>query len=101
MSLGKVSAQRTRETPSAPMREPCIAPKMLPVCCVCELIRDETEFSPDHERWVTLRTYRRTHGVNPADFPLTHTYCPKCFSKVQETVRQYSWKIGTPHDPAR
>ena len=45
--------------------------------------------------WVTQRTYRKTHGVNPANFPLTHTYCPTCLTKVQKTMRQYFRKIGT------
>ena len=100
MSLGKAFAQRTRQTPSVPMREPFIAPKMLPVCCVCGLIRDGTGPSPDHERWVTQRTYQRAHGVNPIDFLHTHTYCLKCFMKAQETVKQYFRERERPHDPA-
>ena len=96
MSLETLFAQTTCKAPSALMRETFIAPTMLPVCCVCELIRDETGSSPNRERWVTPRTYRRTHGMNPADFPLTHTYCLKCFTKVQDTTRQYFREIGTP-----
>ena len=96
MALENVVAQTTREALSTPMRETFVAPKMLPVCCVCGLIRDGTESSPDRERWVTQRTYRKTHGINPADFPLTHTYCLKCFTKVQDTTRQYFREIGTP-----
>jgi hypothetical protein len=96
MALENVVAQTTREALSPPMREMFVAPKMLPVCCVCELIRDETGSSPNRERWVTPRTYRRTHGMNPADFPLTHTYCLKCFTKVQDTTRRYFREIGTP-----
>jgi hypothetical protein len=96
MALETLFAQTTRKAPSALMRETFIAPKMLPVCCVCELIRDETGSSPNRERWVTPQTYRRTHGMNPADFPLTHTYCLTCFTKVQDTTRQYFREIGTP-----
>jgi hypothetical protein len=96
MTLGTLLAQTTRKAPSAPMRETFVAPMLLPVCCVCELIRDETGSSPNRERWVTPRTYRRIYGVNPADFPLTHTYCLKCFTKVQDTTRQYFREIGTP-----
>jgi hypothetical protein len=33
--------------------------------------------------------------VNPTELVLTHTYCPKCFTKVQDTVRQYFREIGT------
>ena len=96
MALQELVARTTRRVPPAPMRDTFIAPKMLPVCCVCELIRDETGSSPNRERWVTPRTYRRTHSMNPADFPLTHTYCLKCFTKVQDTTRQYFREIGTP-----
>jgi hypothetical protein len=96
MALGTLFAQTTRKALSALMRQTFIAPMLLPVCCVCELIRDETGSSPNRERWVTPRTYRRIYGVNPADFPLTHTYCLKCFTKVQDTTRQYFREIGTP-----
>ena len=95
MSLAELVAQTTRDAPSAPMRETCTAPTLLPVCCVCGLIRDETGSTPGSDRWMTERMYRETHGINPADFPLTHTYCLTCFTKAQETVKQYFREIGT------
>ena len=72
MAVDTLFAQITLEAPSASKREMVL----LPVCCVCRLIRDETRSSPHRAHWVTKRMYRKTHGVNPADFPLTHTYCP-------------------------
>ena len=81
-------AQTIRKTLAGQMRERFIPQPLLPVCCVCGLLRDETGSSADGERWVTQRTYRRTYGVNPADCPLTHTYCPECFTKFENTVRQ-------------
>jgi hypothetical protein len=96
MSLDNLFAQTTREAPSAPMRETFVAPALLPVCCLCGLIRDETESPSGLMRWVTQRTYRETHGVNPFNFPLSHTYCPDCFTQVQDAVKQYFLhKIGT------
>jgi hypothetical protein len=92
-----LGAQTTREAPAAPMRELVIAPTVLPVCCICRKIRDETGSSPDREHWVAQRTYRQSHGINPADFPLTHTYCLKCFTKFQDTLRQYRREIGSSH----
>lgn len=74
-------AQITHEAPSVSRRET----SLLPVCCLCGLIRDETRASLDRERWVTRGTYRKTHGVNPADCLLTHAYCPACFTQVMET----------------
>ena len=95
MSFLELLAQTIREAPPAPMRETFVAPTMLPVCCVCSLIRDESSSSHHRERWVTPRTYRTTHGVNPSKLVLTHTYCPTCFTKAQETVTQYFREIGT------
>ena len=95
MSLGKLFTKTTRMEPATPMRETFIARKLLAVCCVCRHIRGETGTFPGRERWVTPRTYRTTHGVNPVDFPLTHTYCPNCFTKAQETMTQYFRKVGT------
>ena len=71
-----------------------IAPTLLAACCLCGKIRDETGSSPDHEHWVTQRTYRQTHGVKLANVPLTHTYCPTCFTKFMATLRQYRREIG-------
>jgi hypothetical protein len=93
VSRKETDTQTTREALSALMRERFIAPTLLPVCCVCGLIRDETGYRPPHERWVAQRTYRKTHGVNPTTLALTHTYCPTCFTKVQGTVRQYFREI--------
>jgi hypothetical protein len=94
MSLGELFGRTTREAPSAQMRETFIAPTLLPVCCVCGLVRDDTRFSPSRELWVTQRTYRGTHGVKPTQLALTHIYCPKCFMKVLETVGQNYREIG-------
>jgi NMD protein affecting ribosome stability and mRNA decay len=95
MSREKLVVQTTRKGSSVPLRETCSAPMPLSVCCLCGRIRDETGPSPDREHWVTQRTYRKSHGINPVDSPLTHTYCPKCFTKFQETVRQFFQKSGT------
>ncbi len=95
MSLFKAtSTQTTHAALFSSIRETFIAPQMLPVCCIYGLIRDETGSPSDPGRWVTPRTYRQTHGVNPTEFPLTHTYCPECLVKAQDTVRTYFREIG-------
>jgi hypothetical protein len=83
MPVETLFAQITHETLPASRKERVL----LPVCCVCRLIRDETISFLHREHWVTERTYRKTHGVNPADFPLTHTYCPGCFMQVMKSMR--------------
>jgi hypothetical protein len=59
--------------------------QILPVCCVCGLIRDETGSLPD-ERWVTKQTFRQTHGVDAAAYRLTHTYCPACYTLFMNRI---------------
>jgi len=76
-------AQITHAAPSASRNET----PLLAVCCLCRLIRDEIAPASLDSRWVTQRTYRKTHGVNPADCLQTHTYCPGCFTQVMETIR--------------
>jgi hypothetical protein len=79
----------TREVPSVPMRENVLAQRPLPICCVCTLIRDETRSHSDREHWVTPRTFRKIHGANPDDLPVTHTYCPECFKKAMGVVKRH------------
>ena len=88
-------AQTTCEVSAAPIRESVIARAPLHVCCSCSKIRDETGSSPEREHWVRERTYRQTHGVKLANFPLTHTYCTKCYTKLMDTLRQYRREIGS------
>jgi hypothetical protein len=76
-------AQITHDARSASRKDT----PLLPVCCLCKLIRDEIGASPDRERWISQRTYRKTHGINPANCLQTHTYCPGCFTQVMETIR--------------
>jgi hypothetical protein len=82
MAVETLFAQIIHEAPSNPNKNT----SLLSVCCICGLLRDETGPSLDDERWVTQRTYRKTHGVNPADCLLTHTYCPECFTQVMDRI---------------
>ena len=83
MAFDTLFAQNTQEVPSALRKETTL----LPVCCLCGLIRDEIGASLDGARWVTQGTYRTTHGVNPAECLHTHTYCPGCLTQAMETIR--------------
>lgn len=95
MSREGLSMQNAPRAPSASMSNLYIAPELLPVCCNCGFIRDEMGCRPQHGRWVTPRAYQKIHGANPADFCLTHTYCPKCLIQVRKTARQYLCEVGT------
>jgi hypothetical protein len=83
MAVETLFAQITHEAPSVSRTET----PLLPVCCLCRLIRDEIGASHDSARWVTQRTYRKAHGVKPANCLQTHTYCPGCFTQVMEIMR--------------
>ena len=76
-------AQITHDARSASRKDT----PLLPVCCLCRLIRDEIGGSPDRARWISQQTYQKTHGINPANCLQTHTYCPGCFTQVMETIR--------------
>jgi hypothetical protein len=66
MSVLELVAQTTHEVPCAPMGETFTVLTLLPVCCVCRLIRYETGLTLGPKRWTTQRTYRKTYGVNPS-----------------------------------
>jgi len=83
MAVETLFAEITHEAPSASRRET----SLIPACCLCGRLPGETRASLDRERWVTQRTYRKIQGAHPADLPLTHTYCPKCFTQVGGRVR--------------
>lgn len=87
MSQETVFAQITHEAPSA-SRTRTKTP-MLHVCCLCGLLQDETGSSLDQERWVTQRAFRKTYGVHPDNCLLTHTYCPACFTRVMDSIREW------------
>jgi len=59
---------------------------ILIACCMCNRIRDEIEGSRNSERWVTQVLYRQMHDINPANCLLSHTYCPRCFTKFMARV---------------
>jgi hypothetical protein len=90
MFLETLFAQITRKASSVPRRDTDITPTLLPACCACGFVQDKAGATAGLERWVSQRTYRETHGVNPTELELTHTYCPTCIEKVQEIMRQ-SW----------
>ena len=73
----------SHEMPSASWR----GTALLPCCCVCGLVRDETRPAHHPQRWVTQGTYRNIHGVEPSNCLLTHTYCPECFLQAQLGIR--------------
>ncbi len=54
---------------------------ILPICCVCKKIRDDT----GHETWQKLETYlEQKEGIRT-----THTYCPDCRDEYYTEMAVY------------
>jgi hypothetical protein len=60
---------------------------LLPVCCMCGLIRLESKRPSAPERWVSSRIYEETHQIDPRECLFTHTYCPGCYGKFMKKIR--------------
>ena len=58
---------------------------IIPICCVCGLIREEREPSKV-ESWVTKGVFKLTHGSDPSAHRLTHTYCPTCYTHFMNKI---------------
>jgi hypothetical protein len=83
MAVAAPLVPTSHEVPSASWR----GTVLLPCCCVCGLIRDETRPAHHLQRWVTQGTYRNIHGVEPSNCLLTHTYCPECFLQARHGIK--------------
>ncbi len=60
--------------------------KILPVCCVCKKIRDDSGTSHGHGEWLPLERYLwKRAGVAPSS-----TYCPHCAKNMEQDLGQ--WK---------
>ena len=58
---------------------------ILPICCVCGLVRDDAGSSRS-ETWVTKHVFRENHGVDHSAFRLSHTYCPTCYLQFMNRI---------------
>jgi hypothetical protein len=83
MAVAASFVPTSHEVPSASRRRT----RLLPCCCVCGLIRDETRPAHYPQRWITQGMYRNLHGVEPSNCLLTHTYCPECFIQARHGIR--------------
>jgi PAS domain S-box-containing protein len=53
---------------------------ILPVCCVCGLIRDDTGVEQGKGEWMKVDKFI----VQKTDVQVSHAYCPKCLDKIME-----------------
>ena len=66
--------------------------KILPICCVCKKIRDDSGRYPGSGDWVTIESYFR----KKADLDVTSSYCPDCAHKA---MNDFKSRAGKPSKP--
>ncbi|MFO7598554.1 MAG: response regulator [Candidatus Desulfacyla sp.] len=57
---------------------------ILPVCCVCKKIRDDSGREPGTGEWMCIEDYM----LYKARVAVTSTYCPGCLKKATEEIDQ-------------
>jgi len=98
MSPELSSAPTTYQAGFSMKEAPFIVPALLPVCCVCGLIRDERGASLGLAPWLTPQIYRDTHGIEPNDSSLTHTYVRPVSSRSGKQARSAPHRSENPYD---
>ena len=58
--------------------------KILPMCCVCKKIRDDSGKKPGTGEWIIIEKFIH----EKADLDITSTYCPECARKTMAEVTQ-------------
>lgn len=57
---------------------------ILPVCCVCKKIRDDSGREPGTGAWMSMEDYM----LNKAKVAVTSTYCPECLKRAMEDMEE-------------
>jgi DNA-binding NtrC family response regulator len=55
---------------------------ILPVCCVCKKIRDDSGREPGTGVWMSMEEYM----LNKAKVAVTSTYCPECLKRAMDDI---------------
>lgn len=58
--------------------------KILPVCCVCKKIRDDSDKEPGTGDWMSVEKF--LHSKTKLD--ISSGYCPECASKIEEEFKK-------------
>ena len=74
---------------------------VIPICCVCNRVREQVQAIGKSEHWGTLGVYLSSHHIASGEYHLTNTYCPACaahFTKPFITTIIFPYKSQkTPH----
>jgi DNA-binding NtrC family response regulator len=66
--------------------------KLLPMCCVCKKIRDDSGKKPGTGEWIRIENFIQ----QKADLNITSSYCPDC---AQKTMAEFIKKDHKPVPP--
>lgn len=66
------------------LRKIKIYEEMLPVCCVCHQIRDDTGTEHGKGKWLGLDEFI----AKKTNVQLSHTYCPNCYKKAMHEFKK-------------
>ncbi|MEA3543973.1 MAG: response regulator [Thermodesulfobacteriota bacterium] len=58
--------------------------KILPVCCVCKSVRDDTGKEPGSGEWLSFEDYLSKRS----EVQLSHTFCDTCMQKQREEIEK-------------
>ncbi len=58
---------------------------LIPVCCVCKKIRDDSGANEEISPWLSVEQYMWKR----ANVPSTSTYCPECEAKAYSQMKKY------------
>jgi len=65
---------------------------ILPVCCVCKKIRDDSGREPGTGKWLELESYIRDKG----GIDVTSSYCPECAREAEAEIDRELERWGNP-----
>ena len=71
---------------------------VIPICCVCNRVREHVQPDSHKESWSTLGVFLHTHHLSSGEYRLTNTYCPDCsahFSKLYKSDGERSREGAT------
>ena len=52
--------------------------QVVPICCICEKVRDDTGTEPGGGLWQDFEFYMARHMLRPWEVKFSHGYCPGC-----------------------
>ncbi len=68
---------------------------ILPVCCVCKKIRDDSGREPGTGEWMELESYIWNKG----GVDVTSAYCPECYKKAEEELDKHFKEMEESSEP--